>query len=68
MIKKLPERALIIVLNDKTSNFETLFAESRDICNHHKNIQTIKIEAYKIQNNLALPIMKTRLEKNKHSI
>ena len=30
--------------------------------------QTLKIEAYKIQNNLALPIMETRLEKNKHSM
>ena len=68
MIIKLLKRALIIVLNDKTSNFETLFAESRDICNLHKKNQTLKIEAYKIQNNLALPIMETRLEKNKHSM
>ena len=57
-----------MLLDDKTSNFETLFAESRDICNHHKNIRTLKIEACKIQNNLALQIMQTRLEKNKHSI
>ena len=57
-----------MLLDDKTSNFETLFAESRDICNLHKKNQTLKIEAYKIQNNLALPIMETRLEKNKHSM
>ena len=66
MINKLHERTLIIrslVLNDQTSNFETLFDESSDICNHHRNIQTIKMEAYTIQNKLTPPVMKNRLER-----
>ena len=38
---KLHERALGIILNDQTSNFKTLFFESRNICSHHRNIQTL---------------------------
>ena len=53
MIKKLHERTLRIVLNDQTSNFETLLVESSDIFNRLRNIQTRMSEGYKIQNNLA---------------
>ena len=55
-------------LNNQTSNFETLLAESSDICSHHKNIQTLMTEAYKIQNNLAPPIIGTMLEIKSYSI
>ena len=41
MINKLHERTLRIELKDQTSNFETLLAESSDICNYHRNIQTL---------------------------
>ena len=40
MIYKLHERNLRIVLNDQTSNFETLLVESSDICNHQEIFQT----------------------------
>ena len=40
MINKLHEKALRIVLNDKTSNFETLLTESSNICSDHRNFQT----------------------------
>ena len=63
MINKLHESALRIELNDQTSNFETLLAESRDACNYHGNIQTLMAEAYKIQNNLSAQTMKTMLER-----
>ena len=63
MISKLRESALRIELNDQTSNFETLLAESRDTCNYHGNIQTLMAQAYKIQNNLSAQIMKTMLER-----
>ena len=42
MINKLHERALRIVSNDQTRNFETLFAESSDISKLHIKIQTFK--------------------------
>ena len=38
MINKLNGRALRIVLNDQTSNFETLLIESSGVYNHHRNI------------------------------
>ena len=63
MINKLHGRAIRNVLNDQTRNFETLLAETSNICNHHRNIQTLKIEAYKIQNNLAPPKLETMLER-----
>ena len=46
MIDKLHERVLRIVLNDQTINFETLLAESSDICNHHRNIQKLMTERH----------------------
>ena len=54
MINKLHKRVLKIALNDQTCNFEKLFAESSDICNHQRKIQKLLIEVYKIQNNLPL--------------
>ena len=56
MINKLHERFLGLLLNDQTSNFKTLLAESSNICNHHRNIQKLMTEAHEIQNNLAAPI------------
>ena len=50
------------MFNDQTSDFETLLAESSKICNHHRNIQTLMTEAYKIQNNLVSPITEAMLE------
>ena len=35
------EWALRTILNDQTSNVETRLADSTDICNHHRNIQTL---------------------------
>ena len=37
--------------------------QSSDICNDQRNIPTLMTEAYKIQNNLAHPIMETMLER-----
>lgn len=67
MINKLLKRPHRIALNDRTSNFKTLLAESSDICNHHKNTQTLMTKAYKIQTNLAFSITETIPEK-KYSI
>lgn len=63
MISKLYKRALRIVLNDQTSDFEPLLTENSIISKHHWNIQTLTKEAYKIQNNIAPPIMETILER-----
>ena len=68
LINKLHEKILRIVLNDQTSNFETLFIESSDICNHHRNIQTLMTEPYTIQNNAAPPVMETMLKTKLYTI
>ena len=39
-----------------------LLTKSSDILNHHRNIQTLMTEAYKIQNNFAPSIMETLLK------
>ena len=41
MINKVHERALRVILDDYESDFETLLQNNNDICNHHRNIQTL---------------------------
>ena len=49
MINKVHERALRVILNDHESEFETLLHINNDVCNHHRNIQTILIEIFQIK-------------------
>ena len=57
MINKIHERTLRLILNDHTSNTDTLLQNNNDTCNHHRNIQTLMVEIYKIKNNLNPPVM-----------
>ena len=57
MINKIHERTLRLILNDHTSNTDTLSQNNNDTCNHHRNIQTLMAEIYKIKNNLNPPVM-----------
>ena len=57
VINKLHERALRVVLGDDLSYFEPLFQNNNDIYSHHKNLQSLMIEVFKIKNELAPPIM-----------
>ena len=52
MINKIHERALRLILNDHTSDFDTLLQNNNDTCNHHRNIQTLMIEIYKMNNRI----------------
>ena len=63
MINKIHERALRLILNDHTSDFDTLLQINSDTCNRHRNIQTLMIEIYKLKNNLNLPIMDFMFER-----
>ena len=63
MIKKLHERALGLVLNDHVGDFEALLRKNNDISCHHRNIQMLMIELYKIKNELAPPIMDSMLNR-----
>ena len=50
MINKIHERALQLIPNDRTSDFDTLLQNNNDTYNHHRNIQTLTIETYKMKN------------------
>ena len=38
---KIHEWTLRLIINDHTSHFDTLLKNSKDTCNHHRNIQTL---------------------------
>ena len=63
MINKLHERSSRIILNDYSSDFDILLENNNDICNHHRNIQALLIEVFKIKNELPPPIMESTLNK-----
>ena len=70
MINKILEGALRLILNDHITDFDTLLQNNNDAFNHHRNIQTLMVEIYKIKNNLNLPIMDLIFEKtnNTHNL
>ena len=56
-INRLHERCLLVIYNDKTSSFEQLLQNDNSVSIHHRNIQTLAIEMYKITNGLLPEIM-----------
>ena len=52
MINKLHERSLRTILNDYSSNFNILLENNKDLCNHHRNIQALLIEVFKMKNEI----------------
>ena len=54
MINKVHERALRVLLNDHDSDFEKLLHINNDVCNHHRNIQTLLIKIFKLKKVLLL--------------
>ena len=63
MINKIFERVLRIVLNDHCRDFETIFRNMNGITIHHRNIQTLMIEIFKIKYDLPPPIMESVLNR-----
>ena len=63
MINKIFERVSRIVLNDHISDFETILRNKNDITIHHRNIQTLMVELFKIKYDLAPPIMDSVLNR-----
>ena len=65
-INKLHERTLRTVHRDPTLSFEQLLTLDKSVCIHHRNLQRLAIEMYKIKENLApcrnsFPGMKTTI-------
>ena len=55
-INRLHERCLRVIYTDKTSSFEQLLENDNSVCIHHRNIQTLATEMYKVTNGLS-PVM-----------
>ena len=56
-IKHLHERCLRIVYQDKQSSYENLLVKDGTVSMHHRNIQALAIEMYKIKNDLSTEIL-----------
>ena len=54
MINTVYEMTLRVILNDHEIDFETLLQNNNDVSNHHRNIQTLLIEIFKIKKGLLL--------------
>ena len=56
-INKLQERALRLVHNDNTSSFYELLHKDSSFRIHHRNIQKLALEIYKVKHRIAPKIM-----------
>ena len=59
LINQIHERSLRTVYNDTSSTFQELLQRNGSVSTHHKNIQTLATEVFKVVNNICPPIMKT---------
>ena len=57
-INSFHERALRITYGDRSSLFQDLLKKDNSASIHHRNIQTLEAEMFKIKNNVAPEIMK----------
>ena len=57
-INSLHERALRITSGDRSSSFENLLKKDNSVSIHHRNIQALATEMFKVKNNIAPEIMK----------
>ena len=63
-INKLHERALRLVYDKQNLTFQELLDLDDSITIHHKNIQKLAVEMFKIKNNLSPPLMKGIFKEN----
>ena len=59
LINRIHERSLRTVYNDASFTFQELLQCNRSLIIHHKNIQTLTTEVFKVVNKICPPIMKT---------
>ena len=62
-INHIHERALRLVYGDYTASFEELLKKDKTVSIHHRNIQYLAIEMYKVINNLSPQILNEIFEK-----
>ena len=57
-INHIHERALRLVYDDYTSTFQELLRKDESVSIHHRNIQNVAVEMFKIKNELCPEILK----------
>lgn len=56
-INRLHEKCQRIIYNDKTLSFEEFLTKGGSVSTHHKNLQKLVVESYKIVKRLSSEIM-----------
>ena len=59
LINRIRKSSLRTVYNDTSSTFQELLKCNRSVSIHHKNIQTLTTEVFKVVNSICPPFMKT---------
>lgn len=69
-INSIHERSLSIVYDDKSSTFEELLEKDNSVSIHHKNLQVLATEIYKVINGISPQIMQKifRLRKQPYDL
>ena len=57
-INHIHERALKLVYDDYISTFQELLRKDESVCIHHRNIQKVAVEMFKIKNRLCPEILR----------
>ena len=70
LINRIHERSLRTGYNDTSSTFQEFLQRNTSVSIHHKNIQILTTEVFKVVNNICPPIMKTFFDfrENRYSI
>ena len=56
-INHIHERSLRIVYRDYNSSFKDLLKKDNSVCIHHRNIQSLAVEIFKVKENLSNTVM-----------
>ena len=63
-INRIHERGLRIVYEDYTSSFKDLLEKDESVTVHHRNVQLVAVEMFKVKNGLCPVIMKDLFQLN----
>ena len=61
-VNNICERALRLTYSDNKFSFKQLLEKDHSVTIHHKNLQALVTETFKVKNNLATDIMKDVFE------
>ena len=66
-INTIHERSLRITYNDRTSTFEELLRKDNSVTIHHRNLQVLATELYKVENNMVPEMVNEVFQKRSSS-